>query len=895
MWEIVTYGGGEFLALLLNGVAALTRTNDYLGLLRVMAMVALVWLLVEAAFSDRRPNYQWLLAMAMIYLCLIVPRTDVLVRDRINPANNAVVANVPLGLAMFAGFSSRIGDWLTRGFETTFALPDDINYQNSGALFTHHLLRASTRFRITDARLAENLSQFWRQCAFYDILLGLYTLDDLRDSDDIRTFLADHTSVSRRFTYTTEPGERELLICRVGFNNQLGNDLDNEIDRARSYFGRKLVNANTDAEAIARFSTALPLSYQFITGITRNAEQIITQQSLANSADQGLIDFTVASNAAAAAHSFTLAKAQRERRLTFHSLGELASRTLPLLRGLLEGVIIGLFPIIGMLLVLPFASKVLLNYGKAMLWVQLWAPLYALLNLAVMLYSRSPGQSAMRMPDGNIALTLANHTALSDAMAETAAMAGYLSMSIPLISYLILHGAGAVAASVASGLVQSYEGPVSRAAEEVATGNVALANTSVGNASWWQQNTAPSHSEGFTRQTGESAVTHIQGGTGASITQVPLTSTPLRIDTRNAISEEYGRRGAEEWKAAREEAASFESKGEASLATVSSVSQALRQDESLRSGLGSDQAERLNNDVATVEKTLDTLTQQHGFEQSEALSVIAGGGFRINSVLSAGATTENQAGTRDSTAYQEADQYVRESGVRESLDRVVQFAQSEQYASTLSATENDAVQKSASVAELTAHAERTQASLGRHDNYQQWQAQTEQGTIGHGEDLSGRLYSRLVAEQGQARADHLLQVHHGNVPGASQAERNEAASVIRQHVSSLASELVESHIGQGPTADGVVEQGNAGLQEQRARADEYTVESKQQPDQWIEQTDNLQQGKERIQQHREEAIPADREGKTKTEIKHAAEDLKAQQADVSTDSKLGRVFGTILD
>ena len=894
MWEIITYGGGEFLRFLLNGVAAVTRADDYAGLLRVMAMVTLLWLLIEAAFSDRRPNYQWLLAMAMIYLCLIVPRADVLIRDRVNPANNAVVANVPLGLAMFAGFSSRIGDWLTRGFETAFALPDDISYQRSGALFTHHLLRASARFRVTDARLAENLSQFWRQCAFYDILLGLYTLDDLRDSDDIRVFLSNNTSVARRFTYNTADGERELLVCRVGFNRQLGNDLNAEIERARNYFGRKLVNARTGAEAVARFSTALPLSYQFITGITRNADQIITQQAMANSADQGLIDFTVAANAAAAAHSFTLAKAQRERRLTFHSLGELASRSLPLLRGLLEGIIIGIFPIVGMLLILPFASKVLLNYGKAILWIQLWAPLYALLNLAVMLYSRSPGQAALRLPGGEVALTLANHTALADAMAETAAMAGYLSMSIPLISYLILHGAGAVAASVASGLVQSYEGPVSRAAEEVSTGNVALSNASVGNANWWQQNTAPSYSGGFIRQTGQSAVTHTEGATGASITQVPLTTTPLRIDTRNAISEEYGRRGAEELRTAREEVAAFESKSEASLATVDNVSQALRQDESLRTGLGADTAQRLTNDVAVVEKTLDTLSKQHGMEQSQAMSVVAGGGLRLNSLLSVGASGDARSGTKDSTTYQEADQYVRETGARDSLDRVMQFAQSEQYTSTLSAAESNTVQTTSGVADLSAHVERAQASLGRHDSYQQWQSRTEQGTLGHGEDLSGRLYNRLTAEQGQARADHLLQVHHGNVPGASQAERDEAASVIQQHVSGLATELTTARLGAPPGADEVKEQGEHWLQERQTAAPQHTQGGTGAPDRWSEKTGELQQSKTEIQQRWDETVPSGRIQQTRSDIAADADDLRAEKTDTNTDSSLGRLFGAIL-
>ena len=115
----------------------------------------------------------------MAPLAFMVPKADVIVTDRIDATQSGVVSNVPLGLAATAGTFSLVGDWLTRSYETVFSLPNDLRYHESGMLFGQYLVEASTRFEITDQRLAANLSELWQACVFYDILLGLYGWEDL--------------------------------------------------------------------------------------------------------------------------------------------------------------------------------------------------------------------------------------------------------------------------------------------------------------------------------------------------------------------------------------------------------------------------------------------------------------------------------------------------------------------------------------------------------------------------------------------------------------------------------------------------------------------------------------------------------------------------------------------
>src|SRR3546814_13162431 len=90
-----------------------------------MGMVLAV--IVVAFNQDWRAWLNWFLGATLIYMCLMVPRMDVHVTDRVNPSlAPATVANVPLGLALMASFTSQAGDYLTRSAELVFGLPDEI-------------------------------------------------------------------------------------------------------------------------------------------------------------------------------------------------------------------------------------------------------------------------------------------------------------------------------------------------------------------------------------------------------------------------------------------------------------------------------------------------------------------------------------------------------------------------------------------------------------------------------------------------------------------------------------------------------------------------------------------------------------------------------------------------
>ena len=233
MYELFTLGGGTYLVDLLNAVAAITSGGAYITLAQLAGVGGLGWVLFRTAFGGSwKDNAKWILLFITVWGAMIVPKATVRVVDRLDPAlAPAVVANVPVGLALFASLTSQVGDGLTRLTEQAFTLPDDLAYQRHGLIFGARLAAAATRLQITDAVFARNIRNYARQCVFHALLLGHISADDLREATDIWSLVtaggtpSAGASPARMFEFATRqaavgtgatPIAREIVTCQPG-------------------------------------------------------------------------------------------------------------------------------------------------------------------------------------------------------------------------------------------------------------------------------------------------------------------------------------------------------------------------------------------------------------------------------------------------------------------------------------------------------------------------------------------------------------------------------------------------------------------------------------------------------------------------------------------------------
>ncbi len=483
MVEIFTVGGGDYLVNVFQAVAAWTGNGGYKSLIQVVLVMGLGLSALTLAFNqDWRAWINWFLGATLIYSCLMVPRLDVHVTDRLNPGlAPANVSNVPLGLALMASFTSQVGDYLTGSAEVVFGLPGDLNYSKNGMIYGARLYDATRSLRISDPEFAANLDEHFRQCVFYDVLLGRYSMKQLAETNDIWATIAPGSQARAQRFLTRDPSSGQvsssIVTCREAYT-ALNAQWAGLIDGMGTVFGRQLYPNQTAALAKAKLFADLPVAYQYLAGVSANATDIFKQTLAINAMSQAMHSMSGSSGAGNVdVYAQTRADIQTER--TYGSIASNAMKWVPLLNVVLTVLFYALFPVLFPLFLMPKTGPLALKgYVTGFFYLAAWGPLFVILHMMLMV----KGAADMTAVAGANGLSLASFTGMADVNSDIGTLAGYLIASVPFLAGGVAKGAMAI-----SHHATSYLNPSQNAAEEAAreasTGNVALGNTSFENSS----------------------------------------------------------------------------------------------------------------------------------------------------------------------------------------------------------------------------------------------------------------------------------------------------------------------------------------------------------------------------------------------------------------------------
>ena len=489
MYELFTLGGGTYLVDLLNAVAAITSGGAYVVLAQLAGVAGLAWVLFRTAFGGSwKDNAKWILLFVAVWGAMIVPKATVRVVDRLDPAlAPAVVANVPIGLALFASLTSQVGDGLTRLTEQAFALPNDLAYQRHGLIFGARLAAAATRLEVTDAVFARNLRSFSRQCVFYALLLGHVSADELRESTDLwrlatsaRTPSAGASPARMVELATRNAGggvDKAIVTCAQAAA-RLDAQWTAELQRAGAVFGRRLFpDAATDALARAELTAALPAAHDFLIGASRSAAEIMRQQMVLNAVHGAGEQWAAEAGNAAALRAYTEARAEAQTVSAYRAIGRQAETWVPMLKIVFECLYIGAFPMAVLLMLTPAGTAIFRSYVTGLVWLQSWGPLYAVLHRIAMGEAAERMSVTALMPGGDVGISLVAQAGIRAVAADVAVMSGYLSMSVPFLAAALAYGLSK-ATVLATSVLAVGQDAASSAAHEGTTGNLSLGNTS---------------------------------------------------------------------------------------------------------------------------------------------------------------------------------------------------------------------------------------------------------------------------------------------------------------------------------------------------------------------------------------------------------------------------------
>lgn len=527
MLEVFTVGGGEFLVNTFNAVAAWTGSGGFRSLLRVCMVMGLTYaLLITAMDLDWRVWLRWFIQSTLIYLVLMVPTVTVRVTDRINPGlGPATVANVPIGLGMMASFTSQISDYFTRTAETVFVMPSALNYSTGGYVYGARLWDRTRAFEIRDPVFRANLDGFLKQCAYYDILLGTRSLKVLSESSDLWAELGLNAATNRGMKFLTDTGgatDIEGKTCAQAWQT-LNAQWNAQVDAAAIPFARTLYPKLASAAASSKLAADLPVISQLLTGTSASRNQILRQKSMVDAFEAAQLDFgNVDSDA------FALQRADIQARNAMTTAAEQGLIWIPVLNAVLTVVFYALFPVVFPLLLFPRTGiATLKGYLAGFFYLAAWGPIYVLIHSFVM--DRLAAQSRALAGSG---VTLGNWSGIAGVNQDTATMAGFLMMSVPVLALMVMRGTLSVAHSMGSMLAPA-QGAGDAAAAERTTGNYAFGDVSHGNfnannhqmAQW---NQAPNLAVGASHmglRSDDGAMVHAYGS-GARV-----------IDTSGAISQ----------------------------------------------------------------------------------------------------------------------------------------------------------------------------------------------------------------------------------------------------------------------------------------------------------------------------------------------------------------------
>lgn len=623
MVEIFTTGGGEYIVNVLNAVASWTGAGGYKSLIQVALVMGMALAVIVVAFNqDWRAWLNWFLGATLIYMCLMVPRMDVQVTDRVNPSlAPATVANVPLGLALMASFTSQAGDYLTRSAELVFGLPDDLNYSKNGMIYGARLLEATRSLRIADPEFAANFDEHVRQCVFYDLLLGRYSMKELSESNDIWATIAPGSAARAQKFLTREVDDSvtaSILTCREAYT-ALSGQWAGLIDEMTQVAGRQLYPRQTEALAKAKLIADLPIAYQYLTGVSKDASSIFRQVLTINAMNQAMHGFAGASGASSVdVFAQTRADIQTER--TYSSIAHNAMKWVPILNVVLTVVFYALFPVLFPLFLMPKTGPIALRgYVTGFFYLAAWGPLFVILHMILML----KGASDVAAAGGASGLSLATFSGMTDVNNDIGILAGYLVASIPFLAGGVARGALAI-----SGQATSYLNPSQNAAEEAAreasTGNVSLGNTSLENSNVFsrqfaQASLAPNIGYGAaqTRVTGENG-TQTTGFPQAEFATVPTSSYPFTP----TLGQDFSSRLATMASQSRGQSETFSNLAQQSTSSAvsrfSELRDAYTRSRSNESVSGTSTSDSIGSAFSEVDNASKTLQQQFGLSRRAA-------------------------------------------------------------------------------------------------------------------------------------------------------------------------------------------------------------------------------------------------------------------------------------
>jgi hypothetical protein len=544
-FTVYAWGYGDSMANALQGVAMLFgHDGTFFGVAKIAALIGFIATLL-AYFSARATADPLRIVKFYVVFIGVVSlffgiTTTVQVQDKaLN--QTYVVQRVPYPVAYVLSFITQVEDAIARQVDSAFGVGvHHCGSQKMGIFACSQIMAQAMDMRVVDPYLYLNLTNFFQDCVFTNILDGSLDAHTLETSNNLYGLIFSNLHPAR---FTVLYGKDQCNYpcdapCGGGCSMtcvDAGAYLRSALSQWVNTHGLNALSAAVGQTVLADLLNTVPSN---VMRVSQSGTGFLMQAVLINQFKE-----TYRSWAAAQGMGLTeqgmFTKGQIEKAT--------ANRYLPLINGILHVLFASLTPVLVVFMLTPLMKGAIMLAFTFGLWMIVWKFAEAVVN--GFFYSKLVGNFYNFAQQQGWDFNMLNAPVISALLVDHISLGGSLYWLVPTVSFMIASLGGYAFHSFATGLGGVVQGTAQSSAGDVARGsfnagqvnyrNVSAGTTSLGSFSGWTTSalmtTMNQHQmDNITRQ--GDVVTLNKGSVGQTMTLMSRLDEPSRRIVANALA-----------------------------------------------------------------------------------------------------------------------------------------------------------------------------------------------------------------------------------------------------------------------------------------------------------------------------------------------------------------------
>ena len=453
MYEIYSIGDGAYLTAVLNAVAMLSGSGDMQQLAGVGFLMGILLVMGQGILQAKFPPLQNVLFAWVLYMAMFGPTARVQVEDLYSGATRHV-DNVPLGVAFVGSAMSKVGYGVTVLFEQAFSTPAMTEYGFAAPLQILQDTRKGTWSSVAQgaanaptpgADMERSWSAYIAGCVLWNVDTGRVARDTIVRDPSWPSAFDPHGLVVPTVQLWLG-GAPVTKDCRAAWA-----DLRDYTTTAYTPALRRSLAATLRIEE-GNVDGTLQAALDALAGMGSDAQDYMVMAALLPFWTKGKAD--VYRELGKYNDAVMVEQAAQQRNTQWAAEERLFSKIVRPMMTFFEAFLFAISPLMMFAIGLgPVGIRMVGKYLMFALWIQLWKPILAVINLYIIMAVQGKLDALQAVGTGDTPMpSLLALWKLDLILADYLGTGGMLAASTPAISLMLIYGSAITATHLAGRL-----------------------------------------------------------------------------------------------------------------------------------------------------------------------------------------------------------------------------------------------------------------------------------------------------------------------------------------------------------------------------------------------------------------------------------------------------------